>query len=72
MGERRGPCLECDRCVYCKDEALHRGLTDFRVQHPSLILLQYVDDLLLTASTEHDCRQGTGALLQTLGRLGYR
>nr|XP_038956092.1 uncharacterized protein LOC120099175 [Rattus norvegicus] len=54
------------------DEALHRDLADFRVQYPSLILLQYVDDLLLAGATERACRLGTESLLQTLGRLGYR
>lgn len=54
------------------DEALHHDLADFWTRHPSLILLQYVDDILLAASTEKDCRTGTGALLQVLGQLGYR
>ncbi|CAD7688336.1 unnamed protein product [Nyctereutes procyonoides] len=36
------------------DEALHRDLADFRVGHPDLVLLQYVDDLLLAARTEQD------------------
>ena len=54
------------------DEALHRDLADFRIQHPDLILLQYVDDLLLAAKTEAECREGTSALLRTLGTLGYR
>ncbi|CAD7691344.1 unnamed protein product [Nyctereutes procyonoides] len=54
------------------DEALHRDLADFRVGHPDLVLLQYVDDLLLAARTEQDCVKGTGALLERLGELGYR
>ena len=54
------------------DEALHRDLADFRIQHPDLILLQYVDDILLAATSELDCQQGTRALLLTLGNLGYR
>ena len=37
-----------------------------------MILLQYVDDLLLAATSEEDCKEGTKALLQTLGSLGYR
>ena len=36
------------------------------------MLLQYVDDLLPAAPTALDCDKGTGALLETLGRLGYR
>ena len=31
----------------------------------------YVDDLLLAAPTALDCDKRTGALLETLGRLGY-
>ncbi|XP_045852807.1 protein NYNRIN-like [Meles meles] len=54
------------------DEALHQDLADLRVRHPSLILLQYVDDILLAATNEEDCRTGTGNLLLTLGQLGYR
>lgn len=54
------------------DEALHHDLADFRTRHPALILLQYVDDILLAASTEGDCRTGTGALLQLLREMGYR
>ena len=54
------------------DEALHQDLADFRIHNPNLILLQYVDDLLLAAESEQDCLQGTGALLQKLGELGYR
>lgn len=54
------------------DEALHRDLADFRVHHPALILLQYVDDLLLAAKTLRECEEGTQALLLALGSLGYR
>ncbi|XP_042534598.1 uncharacterized protein LOC122107079 [Dipodomys spectabilis] len=54
------------------DEALHRDLADFRIQHPTLILLQYVDDLLLAAQTQEDCNSGTEDLLQALGAIGYR
>lgn len=54
------------------DEALHQDLADFRVSHLSLILLQYVNDILLATTNEKDCRTGTGDLLQTLGRMGYR
>ncbi|XP_062054485.1 uncharacterized protein LOC133764883 [Lepus europaeus] len=35
-------------------------------------LAKYVDDLLLAAETEEDCKQGTESLLQKLGELGYR
>lgn len=36
-----------------------------------LVLLQYVDDLMLAATTEKACLETTGNLLQTLGTLGY-
>lgn len=54
------------------DEALHRDLADFRIHHPALILLQYVDDLLLAAHSRQECEEGTKALLLALGSLGYR
>ncbi|ERE67183.1 FXYD domain-containing ion transport regulator 4-like protein [Cricetulus griseus] len=33
------------------------------MQHPPLILLQYVDDLLLAAPTEQDCKQAAACSL---------
>lgn len=54
------------------DEALLRDLADFRTRHSSLILLQYMDDILLATITMQECSTGTRALLQTLGQLGYR
>ncbi|XP_076980873.1 uncharacterized protein LOC143653614 isoform X2 [Tamandua tetradactyla] len=36
------------------DEALHKDLSSFRIQHPRVTLLQYVDDLLLAADTKED------------------
>lgn len=54
------------------DEALHRDLAGFRLRHPNLVLLQYVDDLLLAAPSDKECMQGTRALLKELGDLGYR
>lgn len=54
------------------DEALHRDLASFRTKHPLLTLLQYVDDLLLAATTKFECLQGTKRLLAELGELGYR
>ncbi|KAL6038851.1 hypothetical protein STEG23_017078, partial [Scotinomys teguina] len=38
-------------------EVLHQDLADFRVSQPDLTLLQYVDDILLTAETEQECLQ---------------
>ncbi|KAL6030941.1 hypothetical protein STEG23_001371, partial [Scotinomys teguina] len=46
-------------------EVLHQDLADFRVSHPDLTLLQYVDDILLTAETEQECLQGSPALEPT-------
>ena len=54
------------------DEALRKDLADFRIQHPELTLLQYVDDLLLAADSEADCMYGTRELLRELAKLGYR
>lgn len=54
------------------DEALHRDLANFRIQHPQVTLLQYVDDLLLAGDTKQDCLKGTKALLLELSDLGYR
>ncbi|KAL6082034.1 hypothetical protein STEG23_029419 [Scotinomys teguina] len=54
------------------DEALHSDLAEFRVEFPTLILLQYVDDLLLAAKTQAACLEGTRALLTKLGQKGYR
>lgn len=54
------------------DEALHQDLQEFRREHPKVSLLQYVDDLLLSAETQEDCKEATVALLRTLDQLGYR
>ncbi|XP_017713181.1 PREDICTED: retrovirus-related Pol polyprotein from transposon 17.6 isoform X3 [Rhinopithecus bieti] len=54
------------------DEALHEDLGEYRRQHPSITLLQYVDDLLIAATSPEACIQGTKDLLKTLGNLGYR
>lgn len=37
------------------NEALHYDLADFQTSHLSLILLQYMDDIFLAASTKKDC-----------------
>ena len=54
------------------NEALSEELYEYRTRHPEVILLQYVDDLMLTGTTEEACSRATGDLLQTLGTLGYR
>jgi hypothetical protein len=41
------------------DEALHEDLSEYRVGHPQLTLLQYVDDVLIAAANLSECQQGT-------------
>ena len=53
------------------NEALGEDLHEYRVDHLNIVLLQYVDDLMLAATTEEACLEATGNLLQTLGILGY-
>ena len=53
------------------NEALGEDLHEYRVDHPNIVLLQYVDDLMLAATTEEACLKATGNLLLTLGTLGY-
>nr|XP_048293061.1 agouti-related protein isoform X3 [Myodes glareolus] len=47
------------------------GRSRFRIWHPSLILLQYVDDILLAASTEQDCRTGWPTLADSRVKRNY-
>jgi hypothetical protein len=59
------------------DEALHRDLAPFRSENSQISLFhQYVDvdvdDLLLAATTEQECRLGTEKLLAELSELGYK
>ena len=54
------------------NEALGKDLCEYRTSHPDVVLLQYVDDLMLAATTKEVCLKATGDLLQTLGTLGYR
>ena len=54
------------------NEALGEDLREYWADHPNVVLLQYVDDLMLAAATEGACLEATGNLLQTLGTLGYR
>jgi hypothetical protein len=53
-------------------EALHWDLASFRAENSQVTLLQYVDDLLLAATTEREYWQGTKRLLAELGELGYQ
>ena len=54
------------------NEALGEDLREYWADHPNVVLLQYVDDLMLAAATEEACLEATGDLLQTLGTLGYQ
>lgn len=54
------------------DEALSRDLQGYRVEHPGVTLLQYVDDLLVATNTKDNCVQATRDLLQALDQQGYR
>lgn len=46
------------------NEALGEALREYRADHPD-VLLQYVDDLVLAATTQGACLEATGDLLQT-------
>ena len=54
------------------NEALGEDLCEYRTSHPNVVLLQYVDDLMLAATTKEVCLEATGDLFQTLGTLGYQ
>lgn len=54
------------------NEALSKDLQEFRRTHPSIVLLQYVDDILVAARTQEECESVTLDLLQDLERMGYR
>ena len=53
------------------NEALSEDLYEYQTRHPEVILLQYVDDFILSGTTEEACSRATSDLLQTLGILGY-
>ncbi|XP_036913223.1 uncharacterized protein LOC118994651 [Sturnira hondurensis] len=53
-------------------EALGKDLQPFRTSHPSVVLLQYVDDLLLAARSSEECKTATKDLLRELEGMGYR
>ncbi|XP_016071250.1 PREDICTED: cryptic protein-like [Miniopterus natalensis] len=53
------------------DEALSQDLAYFRQNRSSCILLQYLDDLLLAADSEKECKTAMEDLLQHLKTLGY-
>ena len=54
------------------NEALSKDLQAYRSTHPSIVLLQYVDDILIAAADEEECKKATLDLLQDLQRMGYR
>ena len=45
------------------NEALSEDPYEYWTCHPEVILLQYVDDLMLTGTTEEACSRATGDLL---------
>ena len=53
-------------------EALLWDMAPFRSENLQISLLQYVDDLLLAATTEQEARLGTEKLLAELSELGYK
>ena len=53
-------------------EALLWDMAPFRSENLQISLLQYVDDLLLAATTEQEGRLGTEKLLAELSELGYK
>ncbi|KAM8784465.1 LOW QUALITY PROTEIN: tetraspanin-10 [Rhynchonycteris naso] len=47
-------------------------LQAFHTSHLSVVLLQYVDDILLAAQNEQVCAEATLDFLRDLGKIGYR
>jgi hypothetical protein len=54
------------------DEVVHHNLVPFREQNPQMSLLEYVDDLILAASTQELCLEETKNLLNEKSELVYR
>ena len=54
------------------NEALSKDLQAYRVSHPAVTLLQYVDDILVAARSLSECEQATTDLLKELETMGYR
>lgn len=46
------------------DEAINKDLSFFHSKYPEVTLLQYVEDLLLTAKDEEDCLRACRGLLE--------
>ena len=53
------------------DEVVHHNLVPFREQNPQMSLLEYVDDLILAASTQELCLEETKNLLNEKSELVY-
>ncbi|XP_044860997.1 uncharacterized protein LOC123363738 [Mauremys mutica] len=51
---------------------LKRDLAPFLANHPACNIVQYCDDLLLSAETEAACKEHTIELLNYLGEQGYK
>uniref|UniRef100_A0A8C5S998 ribonuclease H n=1 Tax=Laticauda laticaudata TaxID=8630 RepID=A0A8C5S998_LATLA len=75
---RSQPLFTCTRPVGFKNSptlfgaALSRDLEHFLPCHPQDVLLQYVDDLLVSATTEKNCLKNTHFVLKLLQDAGYR
>ncbi|KAK4806843.1 hypothetical protein QYF61_012564 [Mycteria americana] len=51
---------------------LAKELEEWQGEHPSVTLLQYVDDILIGTASEQECKGATIDLLNFLGFAGYR
>jgi hypothetical protein len=47
-------------------------MSEYRMQHPNLTLLQYVDDLLVATENNQEWLKGTQDLMEALEYLGYQ
>ncbi|KAK4806267.1 hypothetical protein QYF61_013411 [Mycteria americana] len=59
-------------CIPLEEEILAKELEDWQGEHPSVTLLQYVDDILIGTASEQECKGATIDLLNFLGFAGYR
>ncbi|XP_053523907.1 uncharacterized protein LOC128627835 [Artibeus jamaicensis] len=53
-------------------EALGKDLQAFHISHPTTVLLQYVDDILIAERSAEKCEAATKDLLRDLEKMGYR
>ncbi|XP_066132953.1 histone-lysine N-methyltransferase PRDM9-like [Saccopteryx bilineata] len=55
-----------------QEEGKKVSLEGFRTAHPSIVLLQYMDDILIAEAEEEQWKEATLDLLQDLQQMGYR